>query len=54
MSDISARGEEAIELLVEMIRNSCVNDGTVTGGHEHRSVATLQAYFGHSGTMVEP
>jgi acetylornithine deacetylase/succinyl-diaminopimelate desuccinylase-like protein len=54
VSDISTRGEEAIELLVEMIRNSCVNDGTVTGGHEHRSVATLQAYFGHSGTVVEP
>ena len=45
--------EEVIELLQTLIRNECVNDGTPDSGHEARSVATLQAYFGHDGTVVE-
>jgi len=54
VSGLSADGREAIDLLVAMIRNACVNDGSVTGGHEHRSVETLQDYFGRGGTVVEP
>lgn len=46
--------DEVIELLQALIRNACVNDGTPDGGHEHRSVATLQDYFGQDGTIVEP
>jgi acetylornithine deacetylase/succinyl-diaminopimelate desuccinylase-like protein len=46
-------GGEVIELLQALIRNACVNDGTPDGGHEHRSVATLQEYFGVDGTIVE-
>ena len=47
-------GSDVVELLVDLIRNACVNDGTPDGGHEHRSVATLQEFFGDSGVVVEP
>ncbi|MDJ0961143.1 MAG: M20/M25/M40 family metallo-hydrolase [Acidimicrobiia bacterium] len=45
--------DEVIELLQSLIRNACVNDGTPDSGHEHRSAATLQGYFGVDGTIVE-
>lgn len=48
-----SRGE-VVDLLVELIRNECVNDGSPDSGHEHRSVATLQRYFGEEGLVVEP
>lgn len=44
---------EAVELLRELIRNRCVNDGTPSSGHEHRSVATLRDYLGVEGEVVE-
>ncbi len=47
-------GGEVVELLVEVIRNECVNDGSPDGGHEHRSVATLASYFGQDGHIIEP
>ncbi len=47
-------GEEAIDLMVAMITNACVNTGEPTSGHESRSVATVQAYLGDEGTVVEP
>lgn len=43
-----------IELLQRLIKNACVNDGTVESGHEYRSVATLQEYFGEAGEVFEP
>ncbi len=43
-----------IELLQQMIRNRCVNDGTPDSGFEHRSVETLIDYFGVAGEIVEP
>ncbi|MCI0677944.1 MAG: M20/M25/M40 family metallo-hydrolase [Actinobacteria bacterium] len=43
-----------IPLLQELIRNRCVNDGTPESGHEHRSVATLQEFFGMEGDVFEP
>ncbi len=46
--------DETIELLQALIRNACVNDGTVESGHEHRSVATLTEYLGAEGTVFEP
>lgn len=46
--------DETIELLQALIRNACVNDGTVGSGHEHRSVATLTEYLGVEGTRFEP
>lgn len=45
---------EAVELLQQMIRNRCVNDGTRESGQEHRSVATLLDYFGAEGEIFEP
>ena len=49
------RGEgEVLELLSALIRNRCVNDGTPESGHEARSVATLEGYFGVPGEVVEP
>lgn len=36
---------EVTELLQQLIRNACVNDGGVESGHEHRSVDTLRAYL---------
>jgi hypothetical protein len=44
----------AIDLLQQLIRNACVNDGTPESGHEHRSVATLQEFFGVEGQVFEP
>jgi len=46
--------EEVVELLVALIRNECVNDGTPDGGHEFRSVATLAGYLGVEGRVFEP
>ena len=45
---------EVAELLVALIRNECVNDGSITSGHEERSVATLVEYLDAAGTIVEP
>ena len=47
-------GDEAVELLVDMIKNACVNTGEPTSGHEIRSVRTIQEYLGEIGTVVEP
>jgi acetylornithine deacetylase/succinyl-diaminopimelate desuccinylase-like protein len=45
---------DVIELLQQLIRNECVNDGTPDSGGEARSVATLQEFFGREGTVFEP
>ena len=45
---------EVIELLQKLIRNACVNTGSVDGGDEYRSVATLQEFFGAEGQVFEP
>jgi acetylornithine deacetylase/succinyl-diaminopimelate desuccinylase-like protein len=45
---------EVVELLQRLIRNACVNDGTRESGHEYRSVATLNGYFGVDGEIFEP
>jgi acetylornithine deacetylase/succinyl-diaminopimelate desuccinylase-like protein len=44
---------EVVELLQQLIRNQCVNDGTPESGHEHRSVDTLVEYFGRPGEVFE-
>ena len=46
--------EPVIELLQTLIRNECVNDGTVGGGFEERSVETLTEFFGVEGRVFEP
>ena len=45
---------ETVELLQQLIRNECVNDGTPESGHEHRSVATITDYLGAAGETFEP
>lgn len=46
--------DPTIELLQQLIRNACVNDGTESSGQEARSVATLAEYLGAPGEIYEP
>jgi acetylornithine deacetylase/succinyl-diaminopimelate desuccinylase-like protein len=46
--------DDALELLVELIQNACVNTGDPGSGGEIRSVETLQRFMGQRGTVVEP
>jgi acetylornithine deacetylase/succinyl-diaminopimelate desuccinylase-like protein len=48
--DISA---EVTDLLQQLIRNECVNDGTAASGKESRSVDTLSQYLGTGGLDIE-
>ncbi len=49
-TDVTA---ETTDLLQQMIRNACVNDGQVASGGEVRSVDLLESYLGTSGLEVE-
>jgi acetylornithine deacetylase/succinyl-diaminopimelate desuccinylase-like protein len=49
----SNRTDEATDLLQHLIRNQCVNDGTVASGHEHRSAELLKGYLEGSGVDME-
>ncbi|MEX2626473.1 MAG: M20/M25/M40 family metallo-hydrolase [Ilumatobacteraceae bacterium] len=42
-----------VELLQELIRNECVNDGTPESGHEHRNADLLQSYLEGGGLDVQ-
>jgi acetylornithine deacetylase/succinyl-diaminopimelate desuccinylase-like protein len=53
MSELPA-GTEAVDLMVDLIANACVNTGDPESGHEIRSVRTIQAYLGEPGTVIEP
>ena len=44
---------ETVDLLQHLIRNACVNDGSVTSGHEARSAAVLVDHLGRGGYDVE-
>jgi len=44
---------ETVELLQHMVRNACVNDGSVESGQEVRNSDLLRAYLGQSGLDVE-
>lgn len=50
---MAERANETTELLQTLIRNRCVNDGTVSSGEETRSVDTLAAYLGGTGLDLE-
>src|SRR5438105_12379236 len=45
--------DETTELLQHLIRNACVNDGTIESGHETRSVDTLDAFLRGPGVEIE-
>lgn len=44
---------EATDLLQQLIRNKCVNDGTPASGHEARSAETLAAYLATPGVEMK-
>ena len=44
---------EVVELLRTLIRNACVNDGTVGSGQEVRNAETLEAYLAGAGLAIE-
>ncbi|MFZ6004857.1 MAG: M20/M25/M40 family metallo-hydrolase [Actinomycetota bacterium] len=45
--------DEVTQLLQQLIRNACVNDGTVESGHEVRSADVLESYLEGSGVDLE-
>ena len=45
--------EETTDLLQQLIRNECVNDGTVASGHEMKSVETLESYLRMPGVEMK-
>src|SRR5512132_3333301 len=45
--------EETTDLLQHLIRNECVNDGTVESGHEVKSVQTLESYLRVPGVEMK-
>jgi len=44
---------EATGLLQDLIRNACVNDGTITSGEEVRNADLIAGYLGYGGFDVE-
>lgn len=46
-------GGEVAELLQQLIRNACVNDGSVESGHEDRSAATIEAALEGKGLDLQ-
>ena len=44
---------ETTEILQQLIRNECVNDGTVGSGHEVRSVDLLESYLRLPGVEIK-
>jgi acetylornithine deacetylase/succinyl-diaminopimelate desuccinylase-like protein len=44
---------ESVELLQQLIRNRCVNDGSVGSGQEVRTSDVLRAYLGSSGLDIQ-
>lgn len=53
MEDQQALTGEATELVQHLIRNRCVNDGTVESGQERRSVDVLRSYLEGTGVDLE-
>ena len=52
-SDDAAIAKESSDLLVHLIRNACVNDGTPESGFESRSTDVLAEYLGDTGLDIE-
>ena len=44
---------QTVELLQQLIRNQCVNDGSVASGQEVRTTDVLRAYLEGSGLDLE-
>ena len=52
MTDAALTGQ-TVELLQQLIRNRCVNDGTTASGQEVRTADALRSYLAGSGLDVE-
>jgi acetylornithine deacetylase/succinyl-diaminopimelate desuccinylase-like protein len=52
MTDGALTGQ-TVELLQQLIRNQCVNDGSVASGHEVRTIDVLRSYLAGSGLDIE-
>jgi acetylornithine deacetylase/succinyl-diaminopimelate desuccinylase-like protein len=50
---MSSRTGEVVDLLQQLIRNQCVNDGSPASGHEDRSVAVLASYLEGDGLDLQ-
>lgn len=50
---MTTAAEETTDLLQHLIRNACVNDGTVESGGEARTIDTLAAYLTHPGVELK-
>jgi acetylornithine deacetylase/succinyl-diaminopimelate desuccinylase-like protein len=53
MTDPDVLTRQTVDLLRDLIRNACVNDGTADSGGEIRSVRTLEGFFAGSGLEIE-
>ena len=53
MSEDAGATGEVVELLQHLIRNACVNDGSVASGQEARNAETLDAYLDGAGLATE-
>ncbi|MGH9079436.1 MAG: M20/M25/M40 family metallo-hydrolase [Acidimicrobiales bacterium] len=53
MDDDQARTAEATDLLQHLIRNRCVNDGTIASGQERRNADLLGSYLDGAGVDME-
>src|SRR3954471_15027426 len=53
MAETTAMTGEVTDLLQQLIRNACVNDGTPSSGGEVRSVDVLESYLEGSGADLE-
>ncbi len=52
-ADLEPATGDVVELLQQLIRNACVNDGTPPSGEESRNVDTLADHLGGSGLDIE-
>ena len=52
MTDATLTGQ-TVELLQQLIRNQCVNDGTTASGQEVRTAGVLRSYLEGSGLDIE-
>ena len=53
MTAESTIASDSLELLTQLIRNRCVNDGDPDSGFESRSAETLAQFLGTTGLDIE-
>jgi len=51
--DIEQATNDSVELLQQLIRNACVNDGRASSGQEVHSAAVIEQYLSGAGLAVE-